>query len=250
MAYTQGTTTLDGLTIGIRSLIERKEVLSSVKKSVLIVDREIRLATRDSVKKRKGKDAWRRPTGQLMRSWEKFFRVSNGGSDVVFGSLSELPYAAMHDTGGTIKAKKKYLAIPLNKGARNRGWPRDWPADELSFGFSKSGHAFLFTSQTMAERRAYTKKRKAKEKRERAKSRKKAQSIGLSGIRALRSFKRTPTPGASPEWEKGPKLAGEPQYLLKRSVKLKGTGYMKKAAAASSIKIAELWADHFVGGSQ
>ena len=245
---------LGGIQIGMRSLIERKEILKNVRESVKILDRSIRLATRDSVKKRGKKEAWQRPTGQLMRSWEKYFRVTDGGSKLLFGTLSELPYAAIHDTGGEILPKKKYLAIPLNKGARDRGWPRDWPEDALEFGYSKSGKAFLFSPPSMAERRAYQKKYREKKKSQR-KKRKRDRAIGLTGVRGLlgvRGAKRGEAmtsfaAGTSKRWQKGPRLAGEPQYLLVKSVKLPGTGYMEKAKKEATEKIAELWGEHFTG---
>ena len=55
--------------------------------------------------------------------------------------------------------------------------------------------------------------------------------------------------GTSKEWQNGPRLAGEPMYLLKPSVKLKGTGYITKASKTASKKIAKLWADHLAGGN-
>ena len=238
---------LGGIQVGMRSLIERKEILKNVRESVKILDRSIRLATRDSVKKRGKKEAWQRPTGQLMRSWEKYFRLEDGGSKLLFGSLSELPYAAIHNTGGEILPKNKYLAIPLNKGARDRGWPRDWPEDALEFGYSKSGKAFLFSPQSMAERRAYLKKQQTKAKRKRAKQRAKGRSIGATGVRGLMLGGRGASAGRSSNWQKGPKLAGEPQYLLVKSVEIPGTGYMEKAKKEATEKIAELWGEHFTG---
>lgn len=54
-------------------------------------------------------------------------------SSVTIGSSVE--YAAIQDEGGTVRAKTvKNLAVPLNRQVKVRGmWPRDFPADSLSF---------------------------------------------------------------------------------------------------------------------
>lgn len=51
------------------------------------------------------------PTGRLARS---FLVTAEDKGDIVSSTAaSGLPYAAIHDQGGTIRAKKKYLAIPI-----------------------------------------------------------------------------------------------------------------------------------------
>ncbi|MCB9852769.1 MAG: hypothetical protein H6819_06710 [Phycisphaerales bacterium] len=47
---------------------------------------------------------------------------------------SNLVYAAIQHSGGTVKPKRKYLALPVPPSLRRRGvWPRDLPADQLKF---------------------------------------------------------------------------------------------------------------------
>lgn len=66
------------------------------------------------------------PTGALLRSWEVYTYTS--GNKVGGGVRSGLPYARIHDRGGTITAKAgRNLAIPIlaNVGRASRGlWPR------------------------------------------------------------------------------------------------------------------------------
>lgn len=47
---------------------------------------------------------------------------------------SNLVYAAIQHAGGTVKPKRKYLAIPVQTSLRRRGvWPRDLPEDQIKF---------------------------------------------------------------------------------------------------------------------
>lgn len=66
------------------------------------------------------------PTGALMRSWEIDLRITSAGK--ADGAVrSGLPYAAIHDRGGTIRPRRRYLAIPNLDvlGRSRRGlWPR------------------------------------------------------------------------------------------------------------------------------
>ena len=60
----------------------------------------------------------------------------------VIGSV--LPYARMQQQGGTIKAKKQFLAIPLKlELARRRVWPRHLKEGTLRFILGKDGRAWL-----------------------------------------------------------------------------------------------------------
>ena len=64
---------------------------------------------------------YRNPTGSLANSWNP---VLNGPLSA--GAYSDLPYAAIHETGGVIKpTRAKALAIPLTKAAMNAGSPRN-----------------------------------------------------------------------------------------------------------------------------
>lgn len=63
------------------------------------------------------------PTGALMRSWEVDVEPGGQGGSVRSG----LPYAEIHDRGGIVYPRGKYLAIPLRPPMRRseRGlWPR------------------------------------------------------------------------------------------------------------------------------
>lgn len=67
------------------------------------------------------------PTGELARSWEVAVGVS--GSEVSGSVRSEVPYARIHNEGGTVRPRRgKYLAIPLRpplpRGAGRRMMPR------------------------------------------------------------------------------------------------------------------------------
>lgn len=67
------------------------------------------------------------PTGRLARSF--LVTAEDKGGVVSSTAASGLPYAAIQDQGGTIRAKKKYLAIPIRgkPGAPRRGQgPRDF----------------------------------------------------------------------------------------------------------------------------
>ena len=65
-------------------------------------------------------------TGQLMRSFRPTM-LAQSGKDVSIGIFSDVAYAAIHETGGTITAKSSAnLAIPLTRKAR-RVAPRQFP---------------------------------------------------------------------------------------------------------------------------
>lgn len=64
-------------------------------------------------------------TGALARSFKADIRIN--GSKFTVEVSSNLPYAGIQDTGGTIvPTRRRYLAIPLTKQARRRR-PREWP---------------------------------------------------------------------------------------------------------------------------
>jgi hypothetical protein len=67
--------------------------------------------------------------GGLARSWkEQLNEVS--GDTLSVGAYSAMPYAQIQNEGGIIRAKRKFLAIPLNGVPRGK-WPRDYPRGEL-----------------------------------------------------------------------------------------------------------------------
>ena len=79
----------------------------------------------------------RNSTGSLANSWNP---VLNGPLSA--GAYSDLPYAAIHETGGVIKPNRaKALAVPLTRGARNAGSPRNM--GNLSFFPSFGGRSPL-----------------------------------------------------------------------------------------------------------
>lgn len=64
-----------------------------------------------------------RKTGALMRSFVPAFKKADGM--LVAGAYSNLKYAAIHEDGGVIRAKKRALTIPLTPEAerkRARAW--------------------------------------------------------------------------------------------------------------------------------
>ena len=82
----------------------------------------------------------KRPTGSLARSFD--VEVTGKGGQISAGAFSRLPYAAIQDSGGTIRAKRrKYLAIPLDGIPRGMG-PRQYPTP-LEFRPSRKGGGVL-----------------------------------------------------------------------------------------------------------
>lgn len=74
------------------------------------------------------------PTGDLVRSIQA--QRERGG--IFVGTDRE--YAQIQDKGGTVRAKGRYLAIPIEQPKSLRGkWPRDYAEGELSPRFPKSG---------------------------------------------------------------------------------------------------------------
>lgn len=65
-----------------------------------------------------------RKTGALMRSFRP--SLKREGNQIAGGAFSTLPYARIHNDGGTIKPKRgRALAIPMNPQAERRP-PRAW----------------------------------------------------------------------------------------------------------------------------
>lgn len=109
-----------------------------------MVNREAAQALLDAIRENARSRLTKDPTGALERS----FYVEGDPSDELWVA-SALPYARIHDTGGTIRPKRgKYLAIPLNKAQRGI-WPRDY-SGKLFFFVSRRG------SKLLAERRGST----------------------------------------------------------------------------------------------
>jgi len=66
------------------------------------------------------------------------FRLSKSLAMVVDANSvtvgSNLVYARIQQLGGTVRPKRKYLALPVDATLRRRGvWPRDLPKDSLKF---------------------------------------------------------------------------------------------------------------------
>lgn len=85
---------------------------------------------------------WGVSTGRLSRSFKPTFISKSSANDVTVGVFSDLVYAGIHETGGTITPTKgAYLAIPLNRTAR-RVSPRQYPK-KLKYVPLPSGHKVL-----------------------------------------------------------------------------------------------------------
>lgn len=95
----------------------------------------------DEIKHRLVKD----PTGALMRSVQSRFLVNESKPSLsVAVAGSKLVYAKIQDQGGEIRAKRKFLAIPVNLPAASRGkWPRDWPQGVLQLIRARRGKFLL-----------------------------------------------------------------------------------------------------------
>lgn len=95
----------------------------------------------DEIKHRLNKD----PTGALMRSVQTRFLVNESKPSLsVAVAGSKLVYAAIQDQGGEVRAKRKFLAIPVNLPAASRGkWPRDWPRGALQLIRARRGKFLL-----------------------------------------------------------------------------------------------------------
>lgn len=123
-------------------------------------------------------------TGALRRSFRSVL-IQTSKDKISSGVFSDLPYARIQNTGGTIFPKTvKNLAIPLTREAQKL-WPRDWPPGALVFQMRR-GKKFLF--------------------------------------------------------DRSDRL----QYVLKRSVTIKGSGYLDTAAKNSADQVAQHLADAIV----
>lgn len=80
-----------------------------------------------------GGSVLRRRSGRAVRSILNSVDVRGHGIDNIRGSIGGAGYLAIHETGGTITAKKaQYLTIPLPAALKSNGTPRrararDWP---------------------------------------------------------------------------------------------------------------------------
>ena len=171
-----------------------------------------------------------RATGDLARNWKgTVFEAAQNGV-VRFGVVNRLPYAKIHDKGGIIKAKKKFLAIPLTREAKLVGWPRDWtPQEDLDF-ITANGHHFLVEDPPTSRRQRRARQR-ANKKRLKAKPPRKTR----------KRKKPTTRPPALDRGGLGPEF----HYLLKTQVKMPRTNYLRyaKKAALSSINREGVWED-------
>jgi hypothetical protein len=74
------------------------------------------------------------PKGGLARSFKPQVEASEGGEEVRVKSTSDLVYARIQDEGGTITAKRKFLAVPWRGANIPIGkWPRHFAKGELTF---------------------------------------------------------------------------------------------------------------------
>ena len=101
------------------NLAAYKKMLSfQIFRALTVVEAEIKRQLR-------GPSGLHRRTGRLMNTWGETKKVTESG-DTVTGSMSSagVPYAAIHEFGGTIKPKGKALAIPLPSNRRADGTPK------------------------------------------------------------------------------------------------------------------------------
>lgn len=79
-----------------------------------------------------------RKTSTLARSLSADVGLSaEGGVEIEIGT--DVIYARIQEYGGTIRAKGKFLAIPVTSGARSAGSPRLFPGDLRFVGSSRGG---------------------------------------------------------------------------------------------------------------
>jgi hypothetical protein len=69
-------------------------------------------------------------TGGLAKSFREVF-IKQTAIEVSARSFSDLVYAKIQDEGGTIHAKRKWLAIPIGRKVPLGKWPRDYGRGEL-----------------------------------------------------------------------------------------------------------------------
>ena len=81
-------------------------------------------------------------TGSLANSWNATL-VKTTDYMITAGAYSDLPYASIHETGGTVKSSRSggSLAIPQTKAAFNAGSPRNMPGLKLIPGAVYGGKA-------------------------------------------------------------------------------------------------------------
>lgn len=71
---------------------------------------------------------WGRSSGRLRQT----LAMEVYGTTVVVGTA--LVYGAIQQVGGTVRPKRKYLAIPVKASLRHAGtWPRDLPRDSMEY---------------------------------------------------------------------------------------------------------------------
>ena len=96
---------------GVEALIQRLRLrgfTKAVATALLRTAQDLEGAISNEVKERLTK----RPRGALARSWRSTLTERDG--ELVARVASALPYAAIQDQGGTIRPKRKYLAVPIN----------------------------------------------------------------------------------------------------------------------------------------
>lgn len=83
-------------------------------------------------------------TGNLARSFRETFLGSAKTGVASAGALSDSVYAEIQDAGGTVRPKRKYLAIPVPSANVPYGkWPRDYAKGELRFKRGRGDSALL-----------------------------------------------------------------------------------------------------------
>lgn len=113
---------------------------------------ELEISTRKNLNKRGGKFP-KRNSGNLAGSWQETLVSEVQSSKSIYvevGSYSPLPYAEIHELGGTVNATTKNLSIPLSSEALAVGSPLNWPAGALQWIPGKNKKGVFIDSENKA----------------------------------------------------------------------------------------------------
>jgi hypothetical protein len=122
------------------------EFVRSVLRAAEIVRGQIVL----SIRARLNKD----PRGQLQQSYKPVVH-EQGVGDVSVGVYSNLPYAQIHESGGTIVPRTvRHLAVPFKHGlmrSQQGMWPRHFPKGELQL-IPRAGKSALLVKSNFTKK--------------------------------------------------------------------------------------------------
>lgn len=119
--------------MGIKIETNAKETLEQLRESVesykkllsFQIFRALTVIEANIKNQLRGPSGLKRRTGRLLNTWGETKKIEESGNSIT-GSMSSagVPYAAIHEFGGTIVAKGKALAIPLPENQRADGSPK------------------------------------------------------------------------------------------------------------------------------